>query len=122
MSINMVYMKKIEDTLICTNDTDCNESIDLTIQNLDVDDSALEALASSNDTEQTTTTISIETTSSETTSKINFNVTDQPELQSTSTTISSTTVAVPLNDNGILSFKKNELCECDLIVCILYFY
>jgi len=114
MSINVAYVKKIEDTLICTNDTDCNESIDLTIQNP-------EALADlSNDTEQTTTAISTETTSLETTSKINSNITDQPELQST--TISSTTVAVPLNDNEILSFKKKELCECDLIVCTLYFY
>jgi len=112
-------MEKIENTLICTNDMECNESIDLTIQNPDVNDSTLEN--TSNDTEQTTTAISIET-SSETTSKINFNVTDQPELQSTSTTISSTTVTVPLNDNEILKFKKKELCKCDLIVCTLYFY
>ncbi|EZA61840.1 B9 domain-containing protein [Ooceraea biroi] len=106
-SVNVARVKKIEDVLICTNDTDCSES-DLTIQNPKVDDSALGEL--SNDTEEAST--ASVTASSETTAKITFDVTEQPELQST--TISSTTVAVPLNNNPILGAKRKDICECDL--------
>lgn len=121
MTINVARVKKIEDILICTNDTDCNESIDLTVQNPEsYSDSAA---AGANDTEETTAATSTETSSAETTLKINSSVTEQPEQQST-TTVSSTTIAVPLlNDNEVVTREKKEICECDLIVCtFLEFY
>lgn len=109
---NVVYVTKIEDTLICINDTDCSESTDSTIytQKPTVNDpSSLED--STNDIEENTsftTTIPIETTSS----RINSNVTEQ-ELDST---IASPAVH-PDNDK-VLILEKKEICECNLIVRI----
>lgn len=110
---NVVYVTKIEDISICINDTNCSESTDSTIytQKPTVNDpSSLED--SSNDIEENTpftTTIPIETTSS----RINSNVTEQQELD---TTIASPAVH-PDNDE-VLILEKKEICECNLIVCI----
>lgn len=112
---NMVYLTKIEDTSICINDTNCSESIDSTIytQNPTVNDlSTLEI--SSNDIEENnpfTTIIPIDITSSQ----INSNVTEQEELELTSTTISSPAV-YPDNDE-VLILEEKKICECNLIVC-----
>lgn len=111
---NVVHVTKIEDTLICINDTDCSESTDSTIytQKPTVinDSSSLED--SSNDTEENspfTTTIPTETTSL----RISSNVTEQQELDST---IASSAVH-PDNDE-VLILEKKEICECNLIVCV----
>lgn len=112
---DMVYVTKTEDTLICINDTNCSEPIDSTIytQNPTVNDlSDLEI--SSNDIEENnlfTTIIPIEITSS----RINSNVTEQEELESTLITIFSPTVH-PDNDE-VLILEEKEICECNLIVC-----
>lgn len=122
--IDVTLVTKIEDILICINDTDCEstESSVAYTRSSKVDNSALED--SSNDTEKdnsstittTTTTIPIETTIS---LKIKSNVTEQPELQSTVTsTMSSPAVTVPQNDNETLVLEKKEICECDLTVRI----
>lgn len=109
--INMVEITKIEDISICINDTDCSESIDSTIytQIPKVDDPSLKDL--SNETEEDnifTTIVSTEIIS------LKINTTDQSEIQSTLTTISS--IPMHLSDNKILTLKKKEICECDLIV------
>lgn len=111
---NMVYATKIEDTLICINDTDCSESIDSTIytQNPTVNDPS--SLGdSSNDIEENnsfTTIIPIEITSS----RINSNVTEQQELESTLITISSP--AIHPDDDEVLILEEREICECNLNV------
>lgn len=108
--INMAYVTKIEDTSICINDTDCSEAIDSTIYTQNpTDPSSLED--SSNDLEENNqfTTIPIEITSS----RINSNVTEQPELESTLTTISSPVVHP--DDDKVLILEEREICECNLI-------
>lgn len=111
--INIVEITKIEDISICVNDTDCSESIDSTIytQISKVDDPSLKDL--SNETEEDnifTTTIPTEIISL----RINTNTTEQLEIQSTLTTISS--ITMHLSDNELLTLRKKEICECDLIV------
>lgn len=112
---NVVYVTKIEDMFTCINDTDCSISTDSTIytQSPNVDNPVLED--SLNDTEEDNlyTTIPSETTSSRT----NLNVTEQSDPQSTST-ISSPTITMPLNNDKILTFEEKEICECDLTVRI----
>jgi len=110
--INVVEITKIEDISICINDTDCSESIDSIIYTHipEVDDLFLKDL--SNETEEDNTfitTIPTEIISSK------INATEQPEVQSTLTTISSR-ILHP-SDNEILTLEKKEICECDLIVC-----
>ncbi|XP_018377352.1 PREDICTED: tectonic-3-like [Trachymyrmex cornetzi] len=104
--------KPIEDISICTNDTDCKESINSTIytQIPEIDNPSLKDL--SNDTEEDkifTTTIPTEIISS----RININSTEQLEVQSTFTTISSPVVRP--SGYEILTLEKKEICECDLI-------
>ena len=111
--INVVEVTKIEDISICKNDTDCKESINSTIytQIPEIDNSSLKGLL--NDTEEDkifTTTIPTEIISS----RININSTEQLEVQSTFTTISSPVVRS--SGYEILTLKKKEICECDLIV------
>jgi len=111
--INVVEITKIEDISICINDTDCSESIDSTIYTHipEVDDLSLKDLSNETEEDNTFTTIPTEIISS----RINANATEQPEVQSTLTTISSR-ISHP-SDNEILTLKKKEICECDLIVC-----
>lgn len=109
----MVHVTKIEDTLICINDTDCSESTDSIIytQKPTVNDPS-SSEDSTNDIEENTsftTTIPIETSS-----RINFNVTEQQELDST--TIASP--AIYPDNNEVLILEKREICECNLIVRI----
>lgn len=111
--INMVEITKIEDISICINDTDCRESINSTIytQIPEIDNPFLKDL--SNDTDEDkifTTTIPTGIISS----RININTTEQLEVQSTFTTISSPVV----HPSGYetLALEKREICECDLIV------
>lgn len=109
--INMVEITKIEDISICINDTDCSESIDSTVytQIPKVDEPSLKDLL--NETEEDnifTTTVSTEIIS------LKINTTDQSEILSTLTTISS--IPMHLSDNKILTLRKKEICECDLIV------
>lgn len=116
--INIVEITKIEDISICMNGTDCNESIDSTIhiQIPKVDDPSSEDF--SNETEE----INILTTmiSTEIFSKTNANVTEQPEIQSTSISSSSLTTifssTMRSSDNKIFTLKEKEICECDLTV------
>jgi len=112
--INVVEITKIEDISICINDTDCSESIDSTIYTHipEVDDLSLKDL--SNETEDDNTFITTIPTKI-ISSRINANATEQPEVQSTLTTISSR-ILHP-SDNEILTLEKKEICECDLIVC-----
>ncbi|XP_018315478.1 tectonic-3 [Mycetomoellerius zeteki] len=104
--------KPIEDISICINDTDCRESINSTIytQIPEIDNPFLKDL--SNDTDEDkifTTTIPTGIISS----RININTTEQLEVQSTFTTISSPVV----HPSGYetLALEKREICECDLI-------
>ncbi|EGI68878.1 B9 domain-containing protein 2 [Acromyrmex echinatior] len=104
--------KPIEDISICINDTDCKELINSTIytQIPEIDNSSLKDL--SNNTEEDkifTTTIPTEIISS----RININSTEQLEVQSTFTTISSPVVRP--SGYEILTLGKKEICECDLI-------
>lgn len=112
---NVVYVTKIEDMFTCINDTDCSGSVDSTIytQSPNVDNPVLKD--ASNDTEEDNlyTTIPTEITSS----RANSNVTEQLELQLTST-ISSPTITMLPNNDKILAFEKREICECDLTVRI----
>lgn len=119
--INMVEITKIEDISICINDTNCNELIDsnIYIQIPKVNGPSLENNFS-NDTEKVN--IFSTTIPTEISSRISVNVTQQLEIQSTLTTIFSTsltTISSPtthLNDNEILILKGKEICECDLTV------
>ncbi|KAL6252148.1 hypothetical protein P5V15_015127 [Pogonomyrmex californicus] len=106
---NIAEITKIEDISICINDTDCSEAIDLDMYtNIPkVEDPSLQI---SNDTEQDN--MFITAISTEISSNIDANETEQPEIQSTLRTISSS--ATHRNDNKILILKKKEICECDL--------
>lgn len=114
--INVAYVTKIEDVLICVNDTDCNESTDSIAytQSPNINDSTLED--SSNDTAEDnsyTTNVPTETT---TFIKEKLNVTEQPELQSTVPTISPPNII--FQDNKTVTLERKEICECDLTVRI----
>lgn len=116
----MVEITKIEDISICMNDTDCNESIDSTIhiQTTQINESSSEDL--SNETEEinifTSTTIPTDIFSRK------ASTTEQPEIQSISTTISSPSLTTEFSptmfsrDNKILKLQEKEICECDLTV------
>ncbi|XP_028046293.1 tectonic-1 [Monomorium pharaonis] len=108
-SISMVEITKIEDISICINDTNCESTINTQIPK--ADDKTLENLSNKTEDANITTT----TSSTEIFSRIN--VTDQSEVLSTSTSLTSlTTVSVPTmrpSDNKILMLKEKEICECD---------
>lgn len=113
---NMAYVTKVEDTLICINDTDCNKSISSTIytQHSTINDLSPFSMKedSSNDIEENnsfTTIIPIEITSS----RINSNVMEQQDLESTLIT----PIIYP-DDNEVLILEEREICECNLIVRI----
>lgn len=110
---NVVHVIKLEDILICMNDTDCNEATDSPTYTQDSEIDDLASDNSSNNTEEDNpfvTALPTETISLRT----NFDVTE-PEVESTLTTTFSP-VVIPLNKT--LKFEKKELCECDLTVRI----
>lgn len=114
---NMVYVAKLEDILPCTNDTDCSESIDSSVytQSSKVNDSVLSD--ASNETEENNPHI-MATSTHIITSLGNLNVTEQPDIQSTVTTISSPALNISLNNAVVFKLEKSEICECNLIVRI----
>lgn len=113
---NLVYAAKLEDIIPCINETNCGESIDSSVytQSPKTNDPVLDD--SSNDTEENDPHLTISTEI--TTTSGNLNITEQPEIQSTVTTISQIAVNIPSNNEKGLKFEKKEICECDLIVCV----
>lgn len=109
---NVAYVAKLEDILPCINETSCSESIDSSIytQSSKVNGPVLDDPL--NDTEGNDQHIATEIT----TYFGNLNITEQPEVQSTVTTISLPTLDIPSNNDKILKFEKREICECNLIV------
>ncbi|XP_039307055.1 tectonic-3 isoform X2 [Solenopsis invicta] len=107
--INVVEITKIEDISICINDTDCSESIDSTVytQIPKINNTSLEDLSNVTEDDNIFTTIS----PIETSSRINANTTEQPDVLSTLTTKSLSTIH--LSDYEILTLKQKEICECD---------
>ncbi|XP_032676749.1 tectonic-3-like isoform X3 [Odontomachus brunneus] len=111
--INVAYIAKLEDILPCINETGCNESIDSFIytQSSKVNDPVLSN--SSNGTEGNDEHIAVSTEITIPFRKLN--TTEQPEIQSTVTTISLTTLDIPSNNDKVLKFEEREICGCNLM-------